>query len=95
MVGHTHEDIDGLFGVLSSKLNNAHAYMPTEMDSLFNEAQQAASRPQPGQSRGGIGVENGFFPTDKFDSRLTESLPDFRALFEVCGFHVTSLTTGL
>ena len=35
MVGHTHEDIDGLFGVLSHKLENRHAFTPKEMANLL------------------------------------------------------------
>lgn len=83
MVGHTHEDIDGLFGVLSRKLCNAHAYTRQEMDHLFNEAQRSASGPQSRLSRSGVGIDNHFFPTDAYDSRLTASVADFRALFEV------------
>lgn len=83
MVGHTHEDIDGLFGVLSSKLQDRTAYTPDEMSQLFLEGQRNAWKSEGGTSRTGLGIINGFLQTDTFDSRLTESLSDFQALFEV------------
>ena len=85
MVGHTHEDIDGLFGVLSGRMAHSHAFTRREMEELFNESQQTASKPQQhgGAARDGLGIDNFFFPSDKFDTRFTDSIPNYRELFEV------------
>ena len=82
MVGHTHEDIDGLFGVLSHKLGNA--FTPHEMASLLLEAQRSAARIDlPGEDRSGTGIDHGHLPTDGFDSRITKCVPNWMKFFVV------------
>lgn len=90
MVGHTHEDIDGLFGVLSHKLENRHAFTPREMANLLLEAQRSASRVDlRGDDRSGTGIDHGHLPTDGFDSRITDCVPNWMKFFEV---HLHCLT---
>ncbi|KAL3133949.1 hypothetical protein ABBQ32_008396 [Trebouxia sp. C0010 RCD-2024] len=67
-VGHTHEDIDGLFGLLVVKTVNENAFTPLEMNALFALANKAASRPQERGTRAGVGIDHGFLPTDKEES---------------------------
>ena len=71
MVGHTHEDIDGLFGILASKLMNLCAYTTQEMNALFSIAGRSASTiPQRGQGcKSSVGIDNGFLPDDTEESR--------------------------
>ena len=38
MVRHTHEDIDGLYGVLADKLQNQNAFTTNDMNALFAQA---------------------------------------------------------
>ena len=83
MVGHTHEDIDGLFGVLPHKLGDRNAFTPNEMASLL-EAQRSAARVDlRGEDRSGTGIDHGHLPTDGFDSRITECVPNWMRFFEV------------
>ena len=84
MVGHTHEDIDGLFGVLSHKLQNRHAFTPKEMADLLLEAQRAASKVDlRGDDRSGTGIDHGHLPTDGFDSRIVDCVPNWQKFFQV------------
>ena len=83
MVGHTHEDIDGLFGVLSHKLANCNALTPATMESLFLESKNTVAKVNGAKSRSAGGIENGFLPTDVFGSRHTDCVPDFHAFMEV------------
>ena len=80
-VGHTHEDIDGLFEVLSTKISKRDIFTPQEMIDAFLGSQRAVSAYQAPSSRSGLGVVNGHLPTDEFDSRITTSVPDWRAFF--------------
>ena len=61
-VGHTHEDIDGLFGVLSSKLRNQNAFTTKDMNALFGEAGKSASQNK--DRRSGVGIDKGYLPSD-------------------------------
>ena len=80
-VGHTHEDIDGLFGVLSTKLSKTDVFTPHEMIDLFLGAQRDAAAYQSASSREGLGRLNGHLPNDEFDSKITTSVPDWREFF--------------
>ena len=82
-VGHTHEDIDGLFGLLAVKTVNQNAFTPLEMNALFALAGKAASRPQERGSRAGVGIDHGFLPTDKEESRHWNVLADWRLWLRV------------
>ena len=75
-MGHTHEDIDGLFGILAVKTVNQNAYTPLEMNALFALSGKAASRPQERGSRAGVGIDHGFLPTDREESRHWNVLAD-------------------
>lgn len=90
MVGHTHEDIDGLFGVLSHKLANCNAVTPAAMERLFLESKNAVTKLNNPTSRAGGGVDNGFLPDDVFGSRQTDCVPDFHAFMEVTLCHHSS-----
>ncbi|KAL3144597.1 hypothetical protein ABBQ32_004321 [Trebouxia sp. C0010 RCD-2024] len=46
-----------------------NAFTPLEMNALFALAGKAASRPQERGSRAGVGIDHGFLPTDKEESR--------------------------
>ena len=83
MVGHTHEDIDGLFGVLSHKLANCNALTPAAMESLFLESKNAVTKLNTATSRATGGVDNGFLPHNVFGTRQTDCVPDFHAFMEV------------
>ena len=50
MVGHTHEDIDGLFGVLAHKLQNQNAFTTNDMNALFAQASKPACSGRQGWS---------------------------------------------
>lgn len=81
MVGHTHEDIDGLFGVLAHKLQNQNAFTTTDMNDLFAQAGKSASNDHGG--RAGVGIDNGFLPGDGEASRLWRCIADWRLWLEV------------
>lgn len=86
MVGHTHEDIDGLFGILSRKLENANAFTPQDMNALFEIAGRSASTVQERGKRSGVGIDNGFLPGDIEESRLWKVIADWRSWLQVCIF---------
>lgn len=81
MVGHTHEDIDGLFGVLSSKLRNQNAFTTLDMNALFAEAGKSASQSK--DRRSGLGIDNGYLPSDTDESRLWRCIADWRLFLQV------------
>lgn len=81
MVGHTHEDIDGLFGVLANKLINQNAFTTLDMNDLFAQAGKAASND--GGGRAGTGVVHGFLPSDGHESRLWRCIADWRLWMQV------------
>ena len=83
MVGHTHEDIDGLFGVLSHKLAHQNAFTPAAMESLFLQSQTDVGKLNNATSREGGGIDNAFLPTDVYGSRHTDSVPDFHSFMQV------------
>ena len=83
MVGHTHEDIDGLFGVLSHKLKNMNAWTTLDMNALFATAGKAASTVQERGSRSGVGIDNGFLPGDSDESRHWSVIADWRRWLQV------------
>ena len=87
MVGHTHEDIDGLFGVLSHKLANCNAITPPAMQRLFLESKNSVTKLNNATSRAGGGIDNGFLPEDVLGSRQTDCVPDFHAFMEVTLCH--------
>lgn len=78
MVGHTHEDIDGLFGLMASKLKNMNAFTPSDMNAIFALAGKSASTVQEQGSRSGVGIDNGFLPGDGAESRHWNVLADWR-----------------
>ena len=81
MVGHTHEDIDGLLGVLAHKLQNQNAFTTTDMNSLFAQAGKSASNDLGG--RAGVGIDNGFTASDGQESRHWRCIADWRQWLEV------------
>ena len=85
MVGHTHEDIDGLFGVLAHKLQNQNAFTTNDMNALFAQAGKSASDAMGG--RAGVGIGNGFLPADGQESRLWRCIADWRLWIQVPQYH--------
>ena len=83
MVGHTHEDIDGLFGVLAHKLENMNAFTPEAMNALFATAGKSASSVQEHGSRSGVGIDHGFLPGDFEQSRHWNVIADWRLWLQV------------
>lgn len=87
MVGHTHEDIDGLFGVLAHKLQNQNAFTTQDMNALFAQAGKSASDSIWGV-RAGVGIDNGFLPDDSQESRLWTCIADWRAWMQVTSVYM-------
>ena len=83
-MGHTHEDIDGLFGILSRKLENANAFTPDDMNALIEMASRSASTVQERGKRFGVGFDNGFLPGDTEESRHWKVVADWRSWLRVC-----------
>jgi len=80
--GHTHEDIDGLFGILASKLMVSNAFTPATMNSLFHETSSSASKKVQNKTTG-LGIDIGFLPSDQALTRLTYAVPDWTVFFKV------------
>ncbi|KAL0019642.1 hypothetical protein WJX77_008066 [Trebouxia sp. C0004] len=72
MVGHTHEDIAGLFGVLS-KLVNQNAFTTTAMEDLLAQAGRSASSVREREPRSGVGNDNGPLYTRALHNRQWRS----------------------
>ena len=83
MVGHTHEDIDGLFGLLASKLKNLNAFTTFDMNALFALAGKSATNVQERGSRSGVGIDNCFLPRDLHKSRHWNVIADWRSWLQV------------
>ena len=83
MVGHTHEDIDGLFGVFAAKLYNLNAYTTLDMNALFAQAGTSASSVQEQGHRSGVGIDHGFFPGDTEESCHWNVIADWRRWLQV------------
>ena len=81
MVGHTHEDIDGLFGILANKLQNQNAFTPNDMNALFAQAGKSASNDMGG--RASVGIVHSFLPNDGHESRLWRCIADWRLWMQV------------
>ena len=87
MVGHTHEDIDGLFGVLAHKLQDQNAFTTQDMNALFAQAGKSTSDPIWGV-RAGVGIDNSFLPDDSQESRLWTCTADWRAWMQVTSVYM-------
>ena len=81
--GHTHIDVDGVFGILSQKLQRQDAWTLDEMMSLFEESAAAHADKTKKMAEAGKGDDRMADSIAKATALYLESVPDFKALYNM------------